>query len=265
MIIIIFSTLSNRVLTIFRNNLFGVLSKIFTYLRYNEIVADKRTYRVVVVDDQPLVRSGYRAILDTYDDIAIVGEATNGVEAVELVHELHPDVVLMDIRMQKMNGIEATKQIVANPANSTTRILVMTTFDLDEYVYEALRAGAGGFLLKDAEPEDIAEAIRSVAEGNALIQPQVMKRLVEKFVNNDGSTTRPKKEEKPESKFKDLAEPLTDRESEILELVAQGLSNKEIGEKLFISPATVKTHVSRIMQKTDCHSRAQLVVFYNQN
>lgn len=228
-------------------------------------MADKKTYRVVVVDDQPLVRSGYRTILDTYEDITIVGEATNGIEAVELVHELHPDVVLMDIRMQKMNGIEATRQIVSNPANSTTRVLVMTTFDLDEYVYEALRAGASGFLLKDAEPEDIAEAVRSVADGNALIQPQVMKRLVDKFVNNDRSSANEKKEQKAETRFKDLNEPLTEREGEILDLVAQGLSNKEIGEKLFISPATVKTHVSRIMQKTDCHSRAQLVVFYNQN
>ena len=135
----------------------------------------------------------------------------------------------------------------------------MTTFDLDEYVYEALKAGAGGFLLKDAEPEDIANAIRTVSEGTALIQPSVMRRLVNKFVKQDPSEVKPK----PVKKGQELDDPLTERESEILDLVAQGLSNQEIGEKLFISPATAKTHLSRIMQKTNCHSRAQLVVYYN--
>lgn len=219
-----------------------------------------RKYSVVIVDDQPLVRSGYKAILGAYPDIEVVGEATNGQEALDLVSEHHPCVVLMDIRMQTMNGIEATKRITSDPANSTTRVLVMTTFDLDEYVFEALRAGAGGFLLKDAEPEEIAEAIRTVADGNALIQPSVMKRLVKKFVDPKTGQARDPRRAKTDS----LPDPLTDREAQILDLVAQGLSNVEIGEKLFISPATVKTHISRIMQKTDCHSRAQLVVFYNQ-
>ena len=220
----------------------------------------KKTYTVVIVDDQTLVRTGYRAILSAYDDIEVLDEAVNGAEAIEKVQELHPDVVLMDIRMTKMNGIEATKRIVSDPKCAGTRVLVMTTFDLDEYVYEALKAGAGGFLLKDAEPEDIANAIRTVSEGNALIQPSVMHRLVNKFVKGDGTSSKPQ----PVKKGQELKDPLTDRESEILELVAQGLSNQEIGEKLFISPATAKTHLSRIMAKTNCHSRAQLVVYYNQ-
>ena len=219
----------------------------------------KEKYTVVIVDDQPLVRSGYKAILSVYDDIEVVGEATNGVEAIEKVQQLHPSIVLMDIRMTKMNGIEATKRIVTDPECKGTRVLVMTTFDLDEYVYEALKAGAGGFLLKDAEPEDIANAIRTVSEGTALIQPKVMRRLVNKFVKQEPTEPKPK----PVKKGQELDDPLTERESEILELVAQGLSNQEIGEKLFISPATAKTHLSRIMQKTNCHSRAQLVVYYN--
>ncbi len=221
---------------------------------------NSKKYTVVIVDDQPLVRSGYKTILGAYSDIEVVGEATNGQEAISLVSEHHPSVVLMDIRMQTMNGIEATKRITSDPENSSTRVLVMTTFDLDEYVFEALRAGAGGFLLKDAEPEEIAEAIRTVADGNALIQPSVMKRLVKKFVDPKTGQARDPRRAKTDA----LPDPLTERESQILDLVAQGLTNVEIGEKLFISPATVKTHISRIMQKTDCHSRAQLVVFYNQ-
>lgn len=221
--------------------------------------SEKKNYTVVIVDDQPLVRSGYNAILSVYDDIEVVGEASNGIEAIEQVQKLHPSIVLMDIRMTKMNGIEATKRIVSDPNCAGTRVLVMTTFDLDEYVYEALKAGAGGFLLKDAEPEDIANAIRTVSEGTALIQPSVMRRLVNKFVKQEPG----EKPAKHVKKGQELADPLTARESEILDLVAQGLSNKEIGEKLFISPATAKTHLSRIMQKTNCHSRAQLVVYYN--
>ena len=219
----------------------------------------EKHYTVVIVDDQTLVRSGYKAILSIYDDIEVVGEASNGIDAIEQVQKLHPNIVLMDIRMTKMNGIEATKRIVSDPNCAGTRVLVMTTFDLDEYVYEALKAGAGGFLLKDAEPEDIANAIRIVSDGTALIQPSVMRRLVNKFMKQEPAE-KPAKQVK---KGQELADPLTARESEILELVAQGLSNKEIGDKLFISPATAKTHLSRIMQKTNCHSRAQLVVYYN--
>ncbi len=221
--------------------------------------SNNKKYTVVIVDDQPLVRSGYRAILSAYDDIEVLDEATNGVEAIEKVQQLHPSVVLMDIRMTKMNGIEATKRIVSDPKCANTRVLVMTTFDLDEYVYEALKAGAGGFLLKDAEPVDIANAIRTVSEGSSLIQPRVMHRLINKFVKGEGAESKTPRVKKGQ----ELKDPLTDREQEILELVAQGLTNQEIGEKLFISPATAKTHLSRIMQKTNCHSRAQLVVYYN--
>ena len=219
----------------------------------------EKHYSVVIVDDQTLVRSGYKSILSIYDDIEVVGEASNGIEAIEQAQNLHPDIVLMDIRMTKMNGIEATKRIVSDPNCVGTRVLVMTTFDLDEYVYEALKAGAGGFLLKDAEPEDIARAIRIVSDGTALIQPSVMRRLVNKFMKQEPA----EKQARQVKKGQELPDPLTARESEILELVAQGLSNNEIADKLFISPATAKTHLSRIMQKTNCHSRAQLVVYYN--
>ncbi len=220
---------------------------------------EKKKYTVVIVDDQSLVRSGYKAILNAYDDIEVVAEATNGEEAIEETLKHQPDIVLMDIRMTKMNGIEATKSIVNDPTCQNTRVLIMTTFDLDEYVYEALRAGAGGFLLKDAEPDEIANAIRTVSDGNALIQPSVMERLVNKFVKTNTFPTSFREIKKG----KELKNPLTNREAEILELVAQGLSNQEIGDKLFISPATAKTHIARIMQKTKCHSRAQLVVYYN--
>lgn len=215
--------------------------------------------RVLVVDDQDLVRSGFKMILGTYDGIEIVGEARNGAQAIEEAQRLKPDVVLMDIRMPELSGIEACRAITANPLLAKTRVLVLTTFDIDEYVYDALGAGASGFLLKDAEPDDIAAAIRVVAAGDALIQPSVMRRLVETFV-----AARPRagwgSADAAEGRRAALAS-LTDREREILILVARGLSNDEIAEGLFISPATVKTHLARIMAKTDAHDRAQLVVF----
>lgn len=222
-------------------------------------MADERTIRVLVVDDQDLVRSGFKAILGTYDGIEIVGEARNGAEAVDEAQRLRPDVVLMDIRMPEKNGIEACRDITSNPLLAKTRVLVLTTFDIDEYVYDALGAGASGFLLKDADPDEIAAAIRVVADGDALIQPKVMRRLVETFV-----AARPRagwgSAEAADGRRAALAS-LTDREREILLLVARGLSNDEIGTELFISPATVKTHLARIMAKTDAHDRAQLVVF----
>ncbi len=215
--------------------------------------------RILVVDDQDLVRSGFKAILSSYDGLAVVGEARDGAEAVARAQELRPDVVLMDIRMPQKDGIEATRDITGNPLLAGTHVLVLTTFDIDEYVFDALAAGASGFLLKDADPDDIAAAIRVVAAGDALIQPSVMRRLVETFV-----AARPRggwgSADAADARRAALAA-LTDREREILMLVARGLSNDEIAEELFISPATVKTHLARIMAKTDAHDRAQLVVF----
>lgn len=214
--------------------------------------------RVVVADDQDLVRSGYRAILGTYPDIVVAGEARDGEEAVLVAQRVKPDVVLMDVRMPRRNGIEATRDITANPTLARTHVLVLTTFDIDEHVYDALAAGASGFLLKDADPDEIAAAVRVVAEGDALIQPSVMKRLVERFV-----ATRPRTGAGAVSgqSRRQVLEGLTGREREILSLVARGLSNDEIGSELFISPATVKTHLSRVMAKTGAHDRAGLVVF----
>ena len=208
--------------------------------------------RVLVADDQDLVRSGFRLILMSYGTIDVVGEARDGEEAVELAQRLKPDVVLMDIRMPHLNGIEATRAIRSDPRLADVHVLILTTFDLDEYVYDALAAGASGFLLKDAEPDDIAAAVRIVARGDALIQPSITRRLIETFV-----AARPIG--MAAARAAGLSQ-LTDREREILVLVARGLTNDEIGSDLFISPATVKTHLARIMAKLDAHDRAQLVV-----
>lgn len=220
---------------------------------------DADPIRVLVVDDQDLVRSGFKMILNTYEGIEVVGEARNGARAVEEAQRLRPDVVLMDIRMPEMSGIEACRAITANPLLSKTRVLVLTTFDIDEYVYDALGAGASGFLLKDADPDDIAAAIRVVAAGDALIQPSVMRRLVETFV-----AARPRAGWGTGARgdaLRAALATLTDREREILMLAARGLSNEEIAADLVISPATVKTHLARVMAKTNAHDRAQLVVF----
>lgn len=213
--------------------------------------------RVVVADDQDLVRSGFRLILMSYPGIQVVGEARDGAEAVELARVKHPQVVLMDIRMPRLNGIEATRAITADPELADVRVLVLTTFDIDEYVYDALAAGASGFLLKDSEPDDIANAVRVVAAGDALIQPSITRRLVEAFVQ-----TRPAHAGGAgvSRRSSGAIATLTDREREILVEVAHGLTNDEIADQLFISPATVKTHLARIMAKLDAHDRAQLVV-----
>ncbi len=207
--------------------------------------------RVAVADDQALVRSGFVVLLGSAADIEVVGEAADGREAVALVEREHPDVVLMDIRMPEMNGLEATRMIVGAAATAPTRVLILTTFDHDEYVFEALRAGASGFLLKDTLPVDLLAAIRIVADGDALLAPKVTRRLIEQF-----ATTVPA----PVAEVHPGIAELTDREREILLAVASGMSNAEIAETMFISHATAKTHVSRLLTKLLARDRAQLVM-----
>jgi DNA-binding NarL/FixJ family response regulator len=204
--------------------------------------------RVLLADDQELVRSGFRLILDLTDGIEVVGEAADGREAVRLAKELQPDVVLMDVRMPELDGIEATRRL--RQAGVDARVLVLTTFDLDEYVYGAMRAGASGFLLKDAPREQLVAAVRTVARGEALLAPAITQRLIERFV------ARPPLEEAAPA----LAE-LSARELEVLRLVARGLSNAEIAAELFVGEATVKTHVARVLRKLDVRDRVQAVVF----
>jgi DNA-binding NarL/FixJ family response regulator len=206
--------------------------------------------RVLIVDDQALVRAGFRVLLETADDIQVVGEAENGEQAVQAVGELTPDVILMDIRMPEMDGLEATRRILGEQGDEGPRILVLTTFDADEYVYEALRIGASGFLLKDTDHAQRVSAVRVVAHGDALLSPSVTRRLITEFA------ARP---EVRRAHPRELSA-LTEREHEVLALVAAGLSNDEIAERLFISPATAKTHVSRMLMKLDARDRAQLVV-----
>ncbi|MBB1155987.1 MULTISPECIES: response regulator [Amycolatopsis] len=203
--------------------------------------------RVVVVDDQELMRVGFRMVLGAQADIDVVGEAGDGAQAVRMAAELRPDVVLMDVRMPVLDGVEATKQIVAA---GTARVLVMTTFDLDEYVYAALQGGASGFLLKDTQPDYLVSALRSVADGDAVMSPSVTRRLLDRFVGAGGSEMRDPAE----------LDVLTDREREVLVLIAKGMSNVEIAETLFLSEATVKTHVGRILSKLDLRDRVQAVV-----
>jgi DNA-binding NarL/FixJ family response regulator len=206
--------------------------------------------RVLLADDQALVRAGFRALLESESDIHVVGEAADGVEAVELVAQYRPDVVLMDIRMPRSDGLEATARIAADTRLAGTRIIVLTTFDLDEYVFEALRAGASGFLVKDTEPVELLRAVRVVAQGGALLSPGVTRTLIAEVVARGG-----RRGQSPS------LDGLTEREREVMALVAAGLSNDEIAERLIVSPATAKTHVSRAMLKLGARDRAQLVVF----
>jgi DNA-binding NarL/FixJ family response regulator len=205
--------------------------------------------RVVLADDQALLRAGLRALLDAEDDIDVVGEAANGHEAVTLVRSTRPDVVLMDIRMPGMDGLEATREIVADPDLVETRVVVLTTFDLDEYVFEAVRIGASGFLVKDTEPAELLRGVRAVAGGDALLSPGVTRRLIGEFANRSRQTSLPER-----------LSPLTEREREVVSLVGEGLTNEEIAARLVVSPATAKTHVSRAMVKLHIRDRAQLVV-----
>jgi DNA-binding NarL/FixJ family response regulator len=207
------------------------------------------TISVVVADDQALVRGGFSVLLRSAPDIDVVGEAGDGEEAVEVALRERPDVVLMDIRMPLVDGIEATRRIIADARTATTKILIVTTFDLDEYVYDGLRAGASGFLLKDTRPDALLDAVRVVAAGEALLAPRITRRLIEEF------TTRPV----PSAPATSL-DVLTSREREVLVLVARGHSNAEIAGLLYMSPATSKTHVSRLLMKLDARDRAQLVM-----
>ena len=203
--------------------------------------------RVLVADDQALMRTGFRMILDAQADIEVVGEAIDGADAIRQFERLHPDVVVMDVRMPTMDGIEATRRLSA--AEPPARVLILTTFDLDEYVYEALRAGASGFLLKDRPSEELVAAVRVIAAGEALLAPSVTRRLIEEFARRpaaSGSSTG--------------LDDLTEREREVLVLVAQGLSNAEIAGALFVAETTVKTHVGRVLQKLRLRDRAQAVV-----
>jgi len=204
---------------------------------------------VLLVDDQALVRAGFRALLEAEDDIEIVGEAAEGGDAVRLAQQLHPDIVLMDIRMPGEDGLSATRRIIADPALPGVRVVILTTFDLDEYVFEALRAGASGFLVKDTPPADLIRAVRVVAEGDALLSPGVTRRLIGKYAQHA--------KEPPSG---EALATLTDREREVVALVAEGLSNQEIADRLVMSPWTAKTHVSRAMMKLGVRDRAQLVV-----
>jgi len=223
--------------------------------------------RVLLADDQALIRAGFRVLLEAAGDIEVVGEAVNGEQAVALARAKRPDVILMDIRMPEVDGLEATRRIAADGDLAGVRVVILTTFETDDYVYQALRAGAGGFLVKDAEPEDLIRAVRVVARGEALLSPSVTRRLIATFAGRapvaglgggPGPAVGGRGQSRPQP-GRDLSR-ITEREREVLSLVAEGLSNDEIATRLYLSPLTTKTHVSHIMTKLDARDRAQLVV-----
>jgi DNA-binding NarL/FixJ family response regulator len=206
--------------------------------------------RVLVADDQALVRAGFGVLIESADDLEVVGMASTGAEAVELTAQTRPDVVLMDIRMPEMDGLEATRRILGAPDAGPVRVLMLTTFDLDEYVFGALKAGASGFLLKDTPPADLLTGIRVVAGGDALLSPSVTRHLIEEYVRRPGGG----------SQAPPALDSLTEREVEVLTLVAKGLSNAEIAQRLYVSPATAKTHLARLLMKLQARDRAQLII-----
>lgn len=212
--------------------------------------------RVVLADDQPMVRAGFTALLNAQDDIEVIGEAVTGRQALTLIRSSVPDVTVMDIQMPELDGLEATRQITHDPALTETRVLVLTTFELDEYVFGALDAGASGFLLKGGEPSDLVRAVRTIAAGDSLLAPSVTRRLIDHYVASP----------QPSSRTKDPnLDELTDRELEVLRHVAAGLTNAEIANQLYLSPLTIKTHVSRILMKLNARDRVQLVVLAYRN
>ncbi|MCI3227054.1 response regulator transcription factor [Streptomyces sp. NP-1717] len=212
---------------------------------------------VLIADDQPLQRMGFRMLLESQDDMTLVGEAGGGAEAVRLIARLHPDVVLMDVRMPGLDGIEATRRVVA--AGSRTRILILTTFDLDEYAYAGLRAGASGFLVKDALPEELLSGIRAVASGDAVVAPSLTRRLLDAYAHRLPAADGSERTETPEDPHPGVA-PLTDREREILTVIGQGWTNAEIASRFHLAESTVKTHVGRILAKTGSRDRVQAVI-----
>ncbi|MGC9500462.1 response regulator [Streptomyces sp. WG7] len=209
---------------------------------------------VLIADDQPLQRFGFRMLLESQDDMTVVGEAANGAEAARMTAELHPDVVLMDVRMPGLDGIEATRRVVAG--GGRTRVLILTTFDLDEYAYAGLRAGASGFLVKDAQPEELLSGIRAVASGDAVVAPSLTRRLLDTYVHHLPAAATTAQDDSPDPRLASL----TERESEILRVMGQGWTNTEIAERFHLAESTVKTHVGRILAKTGSRDRVQAVI-----
>lgn len=216
--------------------------------------SEARPLRLLLVDDQPLLRVGFRMVLESEDGLEVVGEAGDGAEALRLTRQLAPDVVLMDVRMPVMDGIEATRRIAAS--ESSARVIILTTFDLDEYAFAGLQAGASAFLLKDVAPAELVHAVRLVASGDAVVSPRVTQRLLETYVRSAGSAV-----ERPEAQPDPLLKDLTPRELEVLRAICEGLSNAEIAHRLFLSEATVKSHVRRILSKLHLRDRVQAVVY----
>ena len=226
--------------------------------------------RVAIADDQELVRAGFSMVINSQKDMQVVAQASNGNEIVEVASKEHPDVILMDVRMPKMDGLEATRKILQEDASSNTRIIILTTFDLDEYVMAAIHTGASGFLLKDTEPETLLNSIRTVYQGNAIIAPTATKRLIESMISKPNDEEKAKEEiatknEQNANTYDSCLNDLTDREREVLVEIAHGLSNQEIANKLFISLPTVKTHVAHILGKINARDRVQAVVFAYEN